>query len=290
MQIDTHVHVVSDHRDRYPLDPPEVAVPPGVDPETARVPWFEDRAVNCEDLLKEMDEAGVDGAMLVQAYSAYRYDNRYAVDCAGAHPDRLKAAVIVDVRSEPASAVEHWIGKRGAAAIRLFLQQDSAGWLLAAESEPAWEAVASTGCVVFLALFRQQLGLLPEVLERHHQVRFVLDHCGFPDLSGGPGYPNARELLALSRAPNLYLKLSTQVFKGAEGAGRSAEEVTDMLVDTFGSRRLMWGSDYPASSDGAYRPSVELGRRACAGLREPDRLNVLGATAAGLWWDHPRSE
>jgi L-fuconolactonase len=287
--FDTHAHVVSDRRDRYPLDPPDVAVPPGVDPGAIRIPWFEDRAVNGEQLLKEMDEAGVDGAMLVQAYSAYRYDNRYAVDCARAHPDRFKAAVIVDVSSDPVSAVDYWVRERGAAAIRLFLQQDSAGWLLAAESEPAWEAIASTGSVVFLALFRHQLGMLPKVLERHHKVRFVLDHCGFPDLSGGPGYPNARELLALSEARNLYLKLSTQVFKGAEGAGRSAQEVTGMLVDTFGAERMMWGSDYPASSDGSYRPSVELGRRACAGLSEHDRLEVLGATAAGLWWDHPSS-
>jgi L-fuconolactonase len=286
MQIDTHVHVVSDDLDRYPLDPPDVVVPPGVDPESIRVPWFEDRPVSGEELLKEMDAAGVDGAVLVQAYSAYRYDNTYAVDCARAHPDRFKAAVIVDVRDDPVSAVDYWVGRQGAAAIRLFLQQDSADWLLTAESEPAWEAIASTGSVVFLALFRHQLGMLPEVLKRHRHLKFVVDHCGFPDLSGGPGYPNAKELFALSEDPNLYLKLSTQVLKGV---GRKAQEVTGMLVDTFGATRVMWGSDYPASSDGSYRPSVELGRRACAGLSEQDRLQVLGATAAGLWWDQPRS-
>ncbi len=286
MWIDTHVHVVSHHGGTYPLDPPEITVPPGVDLHGSQVPWFEDRAVNGEELLREMDEAGVDRAVLVQPYSAYRYDNRYVVDCARDHPDRFLAAVIVDVNDDPVRAVDYWVGDKGAAAVRLFLQQDNADWLLAPASRPLWNALAANDTVVLLALFGHQLGIAHDVLARHGGMRFVLDHCGFPDLSGGPGYPRAAELLALSDLANLHLKLSTQVFKSAERAGRPPAEITELLVGTFGAERVMWGSDYPASSDGSYRPSVELGRHACAGLAAEDRGLVLGGTAERLWWGH----
>ncbi len=60
MLIDTHVHVVSDDHDRYPLQP-----------STFTGPWYETDPCSAEKLRVLMAEAQIDGAVLVQGVSAY---------------------------------------------------------------------------------------------------------------------------------------------------------------------------------------------------------------------------
>ena len=64
MIVDSHVHVVSPDRDRYPVqdNPPE---------------W---PAVTGGRLVAEMDSEGVARAVLVQSFFTYGFDNSYAID------------------------------------------------------------------------------------------------------------------------------------------------------------------------------------------------------------------
>jgi predicted TIM-barrel fold metal-dependent hydrolase len=73
--IDTHVHVVSPNRDRYPVLENSPAWP----------------AVTGNGLIAEMEAQGIEREMLVQrSILSYRFDNSYAIDCAAAHPDRFQ--------------------------------------------------------------------------------------------------------------------------------------------------------------------------------------------------------
>src|ERR1700675_4934003 len=103
MRIDTQAHVVSADQTTYPLDPPTVD-PMG----TAMSRWFDAPELSADDLLRRMDDTGIERAVLVQAFSAYQYDNRYTVDAALAHPQRLASSCIIDLEDEPAKAAQHW--------------------------------------------------------------------------------------------------------------------------------------------------------------------------------------
>ena len=85
MLVDSHTHMVSADRDAFPLSP---AALPGS--------WYLEAPCSVEDLLREMDAAGVDRAVFVQPMGAYSFDNRYAAAGAAAHPGRLAAACCVD--------------------------------------------------------------------------------------------------------------------------------------------------------------------------------------------------
>ena len=74
--VDTHTHVVSDDEDTYPLHPRD-----------GTGPWYREDPCSVERLLGLLDDHDVAGAVLVQAISAYRFDNRYALDHAAAHGD-----------------------------------------------------------------------------------------------------------------------------------------------------------------------------------------------------------
>src|SRR5688572_26253222 len=125
MRIDTQAHVVSGDHHTYPVNPPDID-PMG----TAKSRWFDAPALAVEDLLKRMDDTGIDRAVLVQAFSCYQYDNNYTADAAAAHPDRLTSSCIIDLEHDAAKMVQHWIGERGARAIRLFLRNAAPNWLL----------------------------------------------------------------------------------------------------------------------------------------------------------------
>src|SRR3954471_18915485 len=136
MRIDTQAHVVSADTDTYPLDPPHTD-PMG----TAQSRWFDAPALAAEDLLARMDDTGIDRAVLVQAYSAYQYDNRYTVDAAAAHPDRLASSCIIDLENNAVEMVRFWIRERGARAIRLFLRNAAPDWLTQPRSDAVLDEI-----------------------------------------------------------------------------------------------------------------------------------------------------
>ncbi|MEO8695373.1 MAG: amidohydrolase family protein [Acidimicrobiales bacterium] len=280
MRIDTQAHVVSADHDRYPLDPPA----PDFDPMgTAKSRWFEAPALAVEDLLRRMDDTGIDRAVLVQAFSCYQYDNRYTADAAAAHPDRLASSCIIDLENDAPKMVRHWIGDRGARAIRLFLRNTAPDWLLQPQSDEVFGEIARLGAVAQFVGLDADLPSLLQAANRHPEIPFLLDHCGMPDLSGGPSYPHATNLFALADAPNISVKLSTHVFTHAKRDGSTAAAITHRVVDTFGASRVMWASDYSVLGL-VYADCVDEAQRACADLSSADRDLVLGGTANAMWW------
>ena len=278
MRVDTQAHVVSSDQESYPLSPPDLD-PMG----TVASRWYDAPALAAEDLLGRMDATGIDRAVLVQAYSAYQYDNRYTADAAAEHSDRLASSCIIDLDDNPAKAAQYWVRERGAKAIRLFLRNAAPDWLLQPASDELFAEIVRLGAVA------QVMGLphdLPNVLaaaRRNPEVPFLLDHCGMPDLSGGPSYPNAAGLFALADAPNVSVKLSTHVFSHAKAGGSTAAAIAERLVATFGAARVMWASDYSVLGL-VYADCVAEAEEACAGLSSGDRALVLGDSAAAMWW------
>ena len=84
--IDTHVHVIAEDEGAYPLDP-----------SGATAPWYRDDPCSVERLIGLLDRHDVAAAVLVQAISAYRFDNRYALDAAARYPDRTTAVACPDL-------------------------------------------------------------------------------------------------------------------------------------------------------------------------------------------------
>lgn len=278
MRVDSQAHVVSPDQGAYPLNPPEVD-PLG----TAASRWFDTPGLAVEDLIRRMDDAGIDRVVLVQAFSSYQYDNRYTVDAAAAYPNRMASSCIIDLEDNPVKMVRYWVGERGARAIRMFLRNVASDWLVQPRSDEVFVELRRLGAIAQVVGMDADLPFLLQAAERHPRVPFLLDHCGMPDLSGGPRYPNATNLFDLAEAPNVSVKLSTHVFMLAREGGSTAEEITRRIVDVFGAARVMWASDYTVRTL-PYGDCVAMANQACSGLLEADRDLVLGGAAAALWW------
>jgi predicted TIM-barrel fold metal-dependent hydrolase len=87
------------------------------------------------------------------------------------------------------------------------------------------------------------------------ETRFILDHCGNPDLKAGPREAEAwrRGVGELARRPNVACKISG-IVAGVPKEGWGPEllaPVIDHCLDSFGPDRVVFGSDWPVCLLGA---------------------------------------
>ncbi len=272
MLIDTHVHVISTDERAYPRR--ATAVSSWV----AHAPRFD--AARC---LAVMDDAGVDRALLVQSSSTYGDDNRYVLDAAAAHPDRLRAVGIVDAEADARGALQR-LAAAGAVGVR-FVTPDGEvpTWLRDPVAAPLLAIAADLGLHVTVLARPDVLPLLRAALDAQPSVSVLLDHCALDGVAVGPPYPPMDwAVLALADVAQLYLKVSSVVLE-TSGGGHGAE-VLGRLADAFGAERLVWGSDHPHTRHVPYPELLELARAAAASVLRPDEeAGYLGGNAARVW-------
>jgi L-fuconolactonase len=276
MIVDTHTHVIARDDTRYPLRPSGVGSN-----------WYREVQCNAEELAGLTSAAGVDAAVLVQAFGAYTYDNAYVVDAATTDRARFVSVVIVDPEAPDSPArLQRYAEKKSCTGVRLFsigrMDRPQPVWLDDPATFPLWKTCAALGLRVVVACLPEHLGRLARMLERFPEQAVLLDHCGFVDFDGGPPYPNADELFRLAAHANLYCKVTSHVLEAAQQHG-APNAIVERLVAEFGADRLMWGSDYPQTHDRPYAALVALAQHACAGISPQDRDLVLGGSALTLW-------
>ncbi|MDG2308682.1 MAG: amidohydrolase family protein [Candidatus Binatia bacterium] len=282
MIVDTHTHIVSPDRERYPLRP--YGLPQG---DGAPARWFDTHAVSAEDLIAAGDAAGIDRTVAVQAMGAYSYDNSYCLDAASEHSPRLGSVCIVDPLDPTApKTLERLVVDHGARGVRLFtITHPESTWLDEAPGVAVIDVATQLGIPIVATLLSNQMPKLENLLAAHPRAKVALDHCGFPDLRGGPPFQGATTLCALTRHPNLHLKVSTHLLGAIERSGDDVRDFVDHLHTIFGPGRLLWGSDYPQTHDRSYAEMVAFARHACSRLDDAAQASFLGGAALSLWPD-----
>ncbi|WP_306410854.1 amidohydrolase family protein [Ectorhizobium quercum] len=274
--IDIHPHVISTDTARFPRAPLG----------GHQSSWSAERPVSYQQLLADMDEAGVDKAAIVQASTCYGHDNSYVIEAVQAHPDRFTAVGSVDILADDAvSQIEQW-QRRGMTGLRLFTTGSTmpgqATWFTDERSYPAWEYAQATGLPVCMQMTQDGLDDLRTIIGKFPQVRLVLDHLARPDLSGGPSFPKAAGLFDLADNPNIYLKLTVRALEALDKAGASSADFFPLLVSRFGASRIAWGSNHPASP-GGLKALLGAARDALACLSEEENAWIFGRTAETLY-------
>jgi predicted TIM-barrel fold metal-dependent hydrolase len=272
MIIDTHVHIVAPDQHRYPRKLT-----------SGNSDWVLD--MSGETMLELMAQAGIDRAMLVQAHSAYEFDNNYVADVAISYPDRFVSVCIVDpTRLDAPDQLTHWVKERGVRGLRLFpAAEREPRWLDDPATFPLWERAAALDLPVCVCLRFHQLARLRTVIERYPQVRVALDHLGAPRLDDGLPYHNAAPLFELVKLPNVYLKFSSvNLYATARGKSTPAD-FFKQLLDVFGAQRLMWGSNFPNTYDRSLKEQLALALDELSFVAPADRQWLFADTAKSLW-------
>ena len=130
-------------------------------------------------------------------------------------------------------------------------------------------AIGARGLPFDLCILPGQLAIGAELVAACPDTRFVLNHCGVPDIAGGELGAWCDGVSRLAGHDTVVCKLSGLMAYCAPGeAGLDAiRPVVDHVLEVFGPGRMVWGSDWPV---------VDLG----GGL--PGWLDATGAILSGL--------
>ncbi len=278
--IDTHAHLVTGDTQNYPPNPPSGALNPG----------DLDDPMTVERLLGEMDQNGVDKAVLVQRGSIYGFDSTYVCDSADRFPERLAAVCSIDAtKPDCADKVTYWVKERGAVGVRMMelIKGMDISWLDSPLAREAWAAAAEIGapvCVHFFPWNRAEgLTCLKSILQDIPGLQVVIDHFGAIKSDAGPPDHGVDELLeGVAAFEGVNVKFTTIPLGRLEKAGVDARPVVARVKDLFGPGRMMWGSDI-SQSPGTYSQMVDLGRRSVEGMSQADMDLILGGTAKRVY-------
>lgn len=276
--IDIHTHVISPDTETYPL------APLGGTQST----WSAERPVTVEQLLSAMDEAGEAKSVVVQASTAYSYDNSYLADSLDAvDGDRLLGVCSVDFLAEDAlEKLEYWIEERGFVGVRLFstgsTMPTQGDWLDDPRTHAAWQWSESHGLPVCVQMQSTGIPQLERILERFPDLTIVLDHAARPILAGGPPYPQAAPVFELARHDRVFLKVTSNTFLRAEAEEGGVAGLVDALVEHFGAGRIAWGTNFPATK-GTMPDLVAYAERCLAHLSEGQRQAIFADTAERIY-------
>ena len=266
--IDPHVHVWT-HNPAYPWAPETIHPPPG---EAAP-----------ERLLKEMAANGVDRTVLVQVIF-YRWDNHYTAHVLRTYPDKFVA--VCRVNPEDPAAPDHlsyWTEEQGFHGVRLSPAVDASGdWFTGPLMDPLVRRAADLDVPMLILTRPPRLPDLAALLERHPDLDVVVDHMADVTLDDEQGI---RALLELARYPRVHVKIShTWSITRQEYPWRDAQRLVERVVQAYGARRLMWGTDWPMCSEWTtYARTLSVVRDEMDFFTDEEREWVLGKTALTLW-------
>jgi predicted TIM-barrel fold metal-dependent hydrolase len=283
MVVDTHVHVFTDDRKKYPqIRDTERA---GKIPSIAEIGQTEWPLTTVEILMQEMDKAGVDKATLVQAYFVYEYDNRYTIDATNAHRDRLASVVVLDPLDPRApDELSRMVEKHSVAGIRFMRGRLPESSLGKPETFPLWARIEKLR--IPLAI-NDRLTELPKVrkpMDRYPGVKVALEHAWGHKVGAPPDFAYLQPLFSLADNPNLYIKTAINNIAAARDEGGTPKQLYTRLVEVFGAKRIMWSSNYPAHPKfGSIKSRLDIAKAELAFLSETDRNWIFGNTALSVY-------
>ena len=274
--IDIHPHVIATDTAKFPL------APLGGTQST----WSRDRPTSYQQMIAEMDAAGIAKSAIVQASTAYGHDNSYVAAAIAAYPKRFTGVFSVDVLGPDAvEKMKYWTG-RGFSGMRLFTTGSTmpgqGTWFDDPRSFPAWEYAGEAGIPVCMQMTPQGFPQLRGLMDRFPKVRIILDHLARPNLVEGPPFAADRPFFDLARYGQVFLKVTPVNVSPKEWGKASPETFFGAVVKTFGAARIAWGSNFPATA-GPLSSILKAAQNAFAFASAEDREWIFGKTAQALY-------
>jgi len=237
-----------------------------------------------EHLRAEIATAGVDGAVSVQARQTIG-ETQWLLDLAGQH-DFIKGVVgwVELVSPKAAVQLEGLAGNPKLKAVRHVVQgEPDDNFILREDFNRGVRELQRFGLVYDLLIFDRHLPQTIRFVDMHPDQVFVLDHIAKPRIREKKFEPWNQNIRELARRPNVYCKASGMVTEAdyANWTGPELRRYFDVVLESFGPQRLMFGSDWPVCLVACgYARWLRLVSDWTGDLSVSERESILGGTAA----------
>lgn len=275
MIIDAHQHVWDLDRSPYSWLGPHLPQ------------W--NRTFTFEELRPQLERAGVDRTVMVQS-DDHDGDTDLMLEVADAHPE--VAAVVVYVPLDRPEVAEARLAElrrddRVVGVRNLIHDLPDPDWILRPEVDEGLSVLERAGVTFdYVAVLPRHLEHVPTLVERHPDLRIVIDHLSKPPIGEADHEPWDSLMARAAEGPLVHGKVSG-LYPGADPASWTADAIrpfVDRALELFGPSRLMYGGDWPISvAAGGYEHVITGLREVLADLAPADAEQVWSGTAARFY-------
>lgn len=230
-----------------------------------------------EDIVAEMDAAGVERAYLVPGNGAA---NPTCVDAARRWPDRFRVMGILGLdKPETRALVADWPSSGFLGARLTFPPYRPVSWLKDGTADWFWPE-ADRLALPIMIWAPQQTAQIGQLAADWPNIRFVFDHMNlFVEDKGETIKQAVDELLPLARHPNIAVKVSALPAHSSEPwPYRDMHGYIEQIAGAFGSERTMWGTDLTRRAC-TYREAITMFAEQLPFFSGDELENVMGRSA-----------
>lgn len=135
------------------------------------------------------------------------------------------------------------------------------GFMLRPEFRRGIAQLLEYGLTFDLLLYPRHIPVAVRLVQEFPAQPFVLDHIGKPDIGAAELSPWKEDLQMLARFPNVFCKISGMVTEASWNVWKAEEfhRYIDIVIGTFGTDRVMIGSDWPVCTlSGSYADVMSI--------------------------------
>jgi len=239
-----------------------------------------------KDLEPLLKETGFDGTIAVQARQMFK-ETEWLLELAGQH-EIIKGVVgWVDLCSDKINEqLEKYSKNNKLKGVRHVVQEEPDDFLLGKAFQNGISQLKMYDLTYDLLVFPRQLSASIKLVEKFPEQLFVIDHIAKPDIKNKVVKGWEKDMKTLAGYSNVYCKLSGMVTE-THWHHWSPEEFKvymDIVINAFGTQRIMVGSDWPVCIlSGNYKSVMEITTKYCEQFSKEEQDNMLGINCARFY-------
>ena len=239
------------------------------------------------DLRKEIEEAGIDGVVSVQADQSLRETddllehaktNDFILGVVGWFP--LADSNVKDL-------FDKYSNNQLLKGIRHVVQDEpDDNFILGEQFNRGVSLIKDYNWVYDILIYERQLGPSIQFVDRHPEQIFVLDHIAKPRIGESVIEPWKAQMYEMSKRENVSCKLSGIATEAKWNEWKKEDLIPymEIALDAFGPGRVMFGSDWPVAKLAVeYGPWVEICRDFISSLSDNEKSLIEGRVALEIY-------
>ncbi len=239
------------------------------------------------DLKKELNASQIAGCVSVQA-AQIEQDTQFLLNQANEHEFIRGVVGWVDLQDEGVAArLAHWAQHPKFVGVRHIVQGETdEDFLLRPEFLQGVRLLSEFNLTYDLLIHEGQLSVAKSFVDQLSDTKLVVDHLAKPKIADHSLSPWKENIRALAQRPNVYCKLSGMVTEADWGTWELSDMTPylDVVVESFGTERVMVGSDWPVCLLAAsYSQVQEITDRYFTSFTAAEKERVYGQNAIDFY-------
>lgn len=240
-----------------------------------------------KDLINILETNGVEGTVAVQVDQTENETN-YLIDLANEYPFIKGVVGWIDLQSaDLEQRLEFYSNFPKLKGFRHIVQAEpDPNFLLKPDFQRGISLLKNYNFTYDILIYEKQLPAAIELVRQFPNQPFVIDHIAKPKIADSKLEPWAKNIREIAKSENCFCKISGMVTENDWNLWLESdfEAYLEVVLEAFGPKRLMFGSDWPVCMLAAsYSQVVEILENFISKLSENEQNQIWRNTALDFY-------